>query len=177
MCVTTPTPRIETRRLTLRAPEPQDAPRLAALCNEFDIARMTSRMPWPYGLEDAEAFIARQALVDHRSEAAFLIEHDDEGVIGGLGFNPVEGGHTEVGYWVGKPWWGRGVASEALAGAMTWAGRTWRKRVVAAGHFSDNPASGRVLCRAGFLYTGRIELRVSRARDEAVPTRAMIWLA
>lgn len=176
MCVTTATPRIETRRLTLRAPQPQDAPRLAALCNDFDIARMTSRMPWPYGLDDAEGYIARQALADHRMEAAFLIEHDDEGVVGSLGFHPAESGPVEVGYWVGKPFWGRGIASEALVGAMAWAGSEWKKRVVAAGHFSDNPASGRVLCRAGFLYTGQVELRASKARGEAAPLRSMIWL-
>ncbi|MDO9222835.1 MAG: GNAT family N-acetyltransferase [Caulobacter sp.] len=176
MSVITATPRIDTRRLTLRAPRPQDAPRLASLCNEFDIARMTSRMPWPYGLADAESFIAHQALADPRTEAAFLIEHDDEGVVGGLGFHPAAAGPLEVGYWVGKPYWGRGIASEALVGAMTWAGREWKKRVVAAGHFSDNPASGRVLCRAGFLYTGQVELRASTARGEAAPLRAMIWL-
>ena len=176
MCVIDQAPRIETRRLTLRAPRMEDAPRLALLCNDFDISRMVSSMPWPYGLEDAEGFIARTALADRRSDAAFLIEHDDEGVVGGLGFHARAGAPLEVGYWIGKPFWGRGLASEALVGAMIWAGRDWKKRVVSAGHFSDNPASGRVLCRAGFLYTGQVELRPSRARSEPVPTRSMIWL-
>jgi RimJ/RimL family protein N-acetyltransferase len=48
---------------------------------------------------------------------------------------------------------------------------------VASGHFADNPASGRVLEKAGFLYTGDIERRYSRARAEAVDTRMMVWLA
>ena len=47
-----------------------------------------------------------------------------------------------------------------------------------AGHFADNPASGQVLCKAGFLYTGDVELRPSAARGRAdVPTRMMVWLA
>ena len=176
MCAYDTTPRIETRRLTLRAPRMEDAPTLARLCNDFDIARMVSRMPWPYGQEDVEGFIARCALADRRTDAAFLIEHDDEGVVGGLGFHSHPDLPLEVGYWIGKPFWGRGIASEALTGAMTWAGRDWKKRVVSAGHFSDNPASGRVLCRAGFLYTGEVQLRACRARGEDVPSRAMIWL-
>ncbi|HRD27619.1 MAG TPA: GNAT family N-acetyltransferase [Caulobacter sp.] len=171
------TPRIETRRLTLRAPRPADAPVLAALLDDFDIARMTSSMPFPYGLADAETYLAHCAAADPRTDASFLIEHDDEGPIGGLGFDPSPEGGIEVGYWIGKPWWGRGFASEALVGAMTWAARDWRRRLVVAGHFRDNPASGRVLCRAGFLYTGRVELRHSRSRGEPVATRMMVWLA
>ncbi len=176
MCACDATPRIETRRLTLRAPRMDDAPTLARLCNDFDIVRMTSSMPWPYSLEDAEGFIARSAIADPAVDRAFVIEHDDAGVVGVLGFDARPSEPMEVGYWIGRDYWGRGIAGEALVGAMTWAGRDWKKRVVAAGHFSDNPASGRVLCRAGFLYTGRVELRSSRARGEAVPTRSMVWL-
>lgn len=177
MCVIETTPRIETRRLTLRAPRMDDAARLAELCNDVDISRMTSRMPWPYALGDAEAFIARCAVADTRDGVNFMIDHDDAGVVGGLGFFRNAEDALEVGYWIGKPFWARGLASEALVGAMDWAARGWKKRVMAAGHFSDNPASGRVLCRAGFLYTGRVELRPSLARGEAAPCRAMVWLA
>lgn len=176
MCVIETTPRIETRRLTLRSPQMDDAARLAELCNDFDISRMTSRMPWPYAQGDAEDFIAACAIADRRTSMSFLIEHDDAGVVGGLGFDPGPGG-LEVGYWIGKPYQGRGLASEALVGAMDWAARSWKKRTVAAGHYWDNPASGRVLCRAGFLYTGRIERRDSLARGETVPCRMMVWLA
>lgn len=171
------TPRIETRRLTLRAPQMADAARMAELCNEHDISRMTSGMPWPYGLSDAEAYIAIVALRDPRTHADFLIEHDDEGVVGGLGFRTIDDQPAEVGYWIGKPFQGRGIASEALIGAMAWAARDWRKRVVAAGHFSDNPASGVVLCRAGFLYTGVTVLQTSLGRSAPAPSRRMIWLA
>lgn len=170
-------PRIETRRLTLRAPLPEDAPRLAQYCNDPEIARMTATMPSPYRLEHATAFVERAAAADRRTDAPFLIELDDEGVVGGLGFHRKGEGPVEVGYWIGRPWWGRGIASEALSGAMRWAAESWKKRVVAAGHFSDNPASGRVLCRAGFLYTGEVRLQASLGRAEPAPSRRMIWLA
>lgn len=177
MCAIDTTPRIETRRLTLRAPRLEDASRLANLCNDFDIVRMTSSMPWPYGLGDAEDFIARSAIADPARDRAFVIEHDDAGVVGGLGFSSRPGEPLEVGYWIGRDYWGRGIAGEALVGAMDWAARGWKKRTIAAGHFVDNPASGRVLCRAGFLYTGRIEARPSLARREAADLKWMVWLA
>jgi RimJ/RimL family protein N-acetyltransferase len=46
-----------------------------------------------------------------------------------------------------------------------------------AGHFADNDASGRVLVKAGFLYTGVVEHKASIARGEPVDTRMMVWLA
>ena len=81
------------------------------------------------------------------------------------------------GFWLGRRYWNRGYATEAVRGALRWAKRDWRKNVVVAGHFSDNPASGQVLCKAGFLYTGDIALVRSQARDQDVPTRMMVWLA
>jgi RimJ/RimL family protein N-acetyltransferase len=177
MCLIEQTPRIETRRLTRRAPAPGDESRLAELMADFDIARMTSRVPHPYSLDDASEFVARVQGNDPRTDQNFLIEHEDEGVIGGLGFFTPQDGPLEVGYWVGKPWWGRGFASEALNGALVWARSDWRKRYLVAGHFSDNPASGAVLCKAGFLYTGEVQTKHSLARQAPVATRMMVWLA
>eukprot|EP01030_Chromulinospumella_sphaerica_P010191 gene10191-9997_t len=177
MCLIEQTPRIETRRLTLRAPAPGDETRLAALMADYDIARMTSRVPHPYDLSDAVEFITRAQAKDPRTDHNFLLEHDEEGVIGGLGFFTPPGEPLEVGYWVGRNWWGRGFASEALQGALAWAKHEWKKRFVVAGHFSDNPASGTVLCKAGFLYTGEIQRKHSLARGEEAATRMMVWLA
>jgi RimJ/RimL family protein N-acetyltransferase len=177
MCVIERTPKIETRRLTLRSPEAGDAPTLAALMADFDIARMTSRVPHPYGLEDAEDFVVRCQGRDPALDRNFMIEHEDHGVVGGLGLFTPPGQPLEVGYWIGRPWWGRGFASEALAGALCWARSDWRKKFIVAGHFSDNPASGAVLCKAGFLYTGEVQWKASVARGEEVATRMMVWLA
>ena len=82
-----------------------------------------------------------------------------------------------MGYWIGRPYWGQGYATEAATAALAWAGAGWGKRLVVSGHFADNPASGRVLEKAGFLYTGVVEPRHSKARGEAAATRMMVWLA
>ena len=84
---------------------------------------------------------------------------------------------TEIGYWLGRAYWGCGFATEATKAALAWASREWRRRHIMARHFSDNPASGEVLCKAGFLYTGEVRLSRSQARGEAVPSRMMVWLA
>ncbi|HEX6860737.1 MAG TPA: GNAT family N-acetyltransferase [Caulobacteraceae bacterium] len=177
MCVIETSPVIETRRLVMRAPERADARRMAALANDFDVAKMTSRMPWPYAVKDAEKFIERCEQRDWRSDATFALELEDEGFVGCLGFFENDDGQLETGYWLGRPYWGRGLATEALSGALAWASRDWGKRVVTAGHFADNPASGSVLVKAGFLYTGVVRQLPSIARGGPAPSRMMVWLA
>jgi RimJ/RimL family protein N-acetyltransferase len=177
MCVIEPSPVVETRRLALRAPQAQDAPRLAQMANDPDIARMTLRMPHPYGAQDAEAFVLNVAGQDPRRARTFLIDHEDHGPVGVIGLFEDGDVAPEVGYWIGREYWGRGFATEALDGALVWASRNSRRRALVAGHFSDNPASGRVLEKAGFLYTGEVRKGFSRARSAETDTRRMVWLA
>ena len=177
MCVIEISPVVETRRLVLRAPRLQDAPRLAALANDIDVARMTLRMPHPYALADAEGFINSIQGQDPRRGATFLIEHEDLGPVGVIGLFEDADPAPETGYWIGRPFWGRGFATEALDGALVWAGRHWKRRALVAGHFTDNPASGRVLEKAGFLYTGEVRQSFSRAREARTDIRRMVWLA
>ena len=176
MCVIEPSPILETRRLLLRAPTRDDVDRITQLIGDWDVARMLGRVPFPYLPEHAGEFLSLCEAFDPATDRVFGIELEDEGLIGMIGFHPHETG-TELGYWIGRPFWGRGLVSEAADAALAWAKRTWKRRHIIAGHFTDNPASGRVLCKAGFLYTGRIELRDSRARGEKVPTRMLVWLA
>jgi RimJ/RimL family protein N-acetyltransferase len=177
MCVIDDHPRLETRRLVLRAPETPDAARIAELAGAWDIARMTTRMPHPYGPRDAQAFLAAVHAQDPRRDNTFLIEHEREGPVGMVGLFHDTAPWPELGYWIGKPFWGRGLATEAVEAALDWTARRWKKRAVIAGHFADNPASGRVLDKAGFLYTGEVVRKFSRARGEPAATRMMVWLA
>jgi RimJ/RimL family protein N-acetyltransferase len=178
MCAVEIRPALATERLVLRGPAEADAPQIAELAGDFNVAAMTARMPHPYGLADAEAFVARCEARDARVEPTFAIEHRQFGVIGVLGFHPGTGGRLEVGYWLGRPFWGRGYATEALKAALVWAKADWGKGALWAGHFADNRASGGVLVKAGFLYTGDVERMDCAARGgEPVATRMMVWLA
>jgi RimJ/RimL family protein N-acetyltransferase len=168
---------IATPRLTLRAPRRDDAARLVELANDFDIARMTIGMPHPYTRDYADGFLSRMEGLDRSREAVFAIDHPTDGFVGVLGFHPLDPVAPEIGYWIGRPFWGQGYATEATTAALDWAREGWGRRLVVSGHFADNPASGRVLEKAGFLYTGVIQPRHSKARGEEAPTRMMVWLA
>ena len=168
-------PVLTSARLRLRTPRSEDAPRIAELAADRDIARMTTRMPHPYSLADAKSFVSRCADKDPERDATFLVESDD-GPIGALGFFTDSGPGPELGYWIGRPYWGRGYATEAAEAALTWAHGQWSKRVVVAGYFEDNPASRRVLDKLGFLPTGVVESRWSDARGAEARTRLMVRL-
>ena len=170
-------PALRTARLDLRPPELADARRLAALANDFDVVRMTGSMPFPYALSDAEAFVRHAQAADPSEEALFVIDLPGEGPIGTIGLDPDGVMTVEAGYWLGRPYWGRGYATEALASVLAWARDSWGRRCVTARHFADNPASGAVLIKAGFLYTGRVGAWPCRSRGEDVATRWMVWIA
>ena len=157
---------IETPRLRLRAPTQADAMAVAALCADADIPRLA-----PLGdIDEARAFI------ENESANAFLVERPGHGPIGCVAM--VMGERLpELGYWIARAHRGLGYATEATLAALEWAERQWGKRAVTAGHFATDPASGAVLHKAGFLYTGDVELRPSFARAKPAPTRMMVWLA
>jgi RimJ/RimL family protein N-acetyltransferase len=177
MCAIDVSPVVATERLTLRGPTPADAPVVARMANDLAVAGMTTSMPHPYTSADAEDFCERALSQDWSREARFAIEHRHFGVVGMLGFETGFNGRPQLGYWLGRNFWNRGYATEAVRAALKWVKRDWRKGLVEAGHFSDNPASGQVLCKAGFLYTGDVALADSRARGAAAPLRRMVWLA
>jgi len=185
MCAVFTPARIESDRLILRSPRPDDAVHIAERINDFDIARMTTRVPYPYALSDAEDFLEGYAATSPVLDRVFLVEHRAFGPMGVLGFHeqPTNWSKSgcalspELGYWLARAFWGRGFATEAVLAALDWARDVWKLRAVAAGHFADNPASARVLEKAGFLYTGEVQERFSRARGEIAPTRMMVWLA
>ena len=177
MCVIEPSPVLETRRLRLRAPEARDLPAIAGFCADLDVARMTTRIPHPYRMDDAEGFLKGVQALDPARERVFLIEHETDGPAGMIGFHRGDDPYPEMGYWIGKPFWGRGFATEAAEAATAWAKRVWKRRALAAGHFLDNPASGRVLEKCGFLYTGEVRRKRSVARDAETDLRMMVWLA
>ena len=164
---------IRTERLVLRAPQSADAARVGKLSRDRDVARMVTSMPFPQPDIAAEGFLlimeARERL---GSDHVFAIELPGDGVIGLCGVHARGDDGFEIGYWLGRPYWGHGYATEA-ARALTAHAVALKRGPVVAGHFEDNPASGRVLEKAGFVYTGAVEPRFSLARGGKVGTRLM----
>jgi RimJ/RimL family protein N-acetyltransferase len=87
----------------------------------------------------------------------------------GLGRRP--DGAVELGYWIARPYWGLGYATEAARAVLDIARHSLRLNRLVAGHFVDNPASGRVLEKIGFRPTGEIVQRHSAGRGSAAPCR------
>ena len=169
---------IRTARLTLRAPAVGDVEAITRLCGDYAIASMTSRMPHPYAESDARQFVQLVARQDRARERTFVIEHEGQGAIGCIGFHKAAGAPLEMGYWISLgPYVSRLRHRGATRAAMHWASgqsATVRQKVVVAGHFADNPASANVLIKTGFLYTGEVQPRHSRARGQIAPTRMMV---
>lgn len=142
----------------LRSLQADDAPVIAQLANNPKIPRhMRNAFPSPYTLQDAEDFIAI-ATVDNAPEWHFAIETEDS-VAGVIGLTPglehdVHCRTAEIGYWLGEPYWGRGLASAAVNALVEAAfERSWILRVFAT-VYDGNPASCRVLEKAGFQREG-----------------------
>jgi RimJ/RimL family protein N-acetyltransferase len=138
---------------------------------------MSSRMPHPYQSSDADTYIAQVLAQRDPKNRALMIEFGQDGIVGAIGLFLSVKGQPEIGYWIGKPFWGQGLATEALNALQAWASQDLGLRYLTAGHFADNDASGQVLTKAGFLYTGEVRTLFSAARKTDVPTRMMVWLA
>jgi RimJ/RimL family protein N-acetyltransferase len=150
-------------RLFLRPAFPEDCGAILAGIGDEGIVRNLARAPWPYRIDDARAFAA---LPQDMRLPHFLVTIPGKGVIGSAGMGEHDG-QPELGYWIAREHWGRGYATEA-AGAVLKIARTLGHRRVVAGHFIDNPASGKVLRKLGFAPTGQIAKRHSLARGGMV---------
>ena len=150
------------QRLFLRPPFPEDCSAILRSLNDEAIVRNLARAPWPYTIEDARSYAA---LVQNPYFPHFLVTLPDVGVIGAAGISEHEG-EPQIGYWIAREHWGKGYATEASAAVLQIARMLGHKRLTA-GHFADNPASGKVLRKIGFVPSGRPGKRFSLARGMA----------
>lgn len=130
------------------------------------IVRNLARAPWPYTADDAVHF----AMQEHDAlYPAFLLMLRTQGaprIIGACGIGNYDN-NAELGYWISRPYWGLGFATEASRAVINIA-RTIGHTKLIASHFTDNPASGNVLRKLGFRNTGKTASRHSNGRREAM---------
>ncbi|ADJ22028.1 GCN5-related N-acetyltransferase [Hyphomicrobium denitrificans ATCC 51888] len=140
---------MQTARLRLRAVVDSDAARIADLAGDWDVASMTGRIPYPYSADAAQHWISGV----EEGEQVFGIERDAE-FIGICGFTIDANGDAELGYWIGKPYWGHGYATEAASAVMAYGFTKAGVRRFVCRHLAGNPGSARVIQKLGFKYVG-----------------------
>lgn len=143
---------LQTARLILRRPRPEDSKAIAALANDIRIAQNTVRLPYPYTLSDAHAWLRT---TDGKTSAAiYLVTLAQGTVIGVCGVEPGGDRGTELGYWLGTHYWGQGYATEAARAVIDYAFAELGCEELQSGARISNPASRRVLEKCGFQWCG-----------------------
>ncbi|MFT8675568.1 MAG: 8-oxo-dGTP diphosphatase MutT [Acetobacter sp.] len=144
----------------LRPLHPDDTTAMHHLVNDWEVVRMLSRPPFPYPRDLAEDWIATTQAMQARGEGYhFAITGPDGAFVGCVGLRvetPPQGGGRigQLGYWVGRPYWGRGIASLAAARVVRWALAHLDIAGLRATAAQDNAASIKVLERIGFRHVG-----------------------
>lgn len=159
--------RLETERMILREFKMSDAPSIAMHIGNYDVAKMLSRVPFPYALSDAEGFLKTQIeeQIDERMVFAIQMKEGPEDAVGAIGVHGEDeaDGEAELGYWIAEPYWGKGFVSEAAVAAVQYAFEEMGLTKLHAGHFAGNEGSRKVLLKQGFKDVGS-EMRQSAAR-------------
>jgi len=149
---------------SVRSWRPDDLGSLVANANNRNIwLNLRDRFPSPYTRRDGREFIRLARSL--QPESMFAIAVDDQAV-GGIGFTvltDVERVSAEIGYWLGEPYWGRGIVTEALVAVTRYAIDACRLTRIYALPFASNKASCRVLEKAGYVLEGH--LRRSAIKD------------
>ncbi|MFZ2099714.1 MAG: GNAT family N-acetyltransferase, partial [Oricola sp.] len=153
------TPVLVTARLVLRPPHRDDVEELAAIANNRQIAEMTSRMPFPYDLRDAETFIGSCLAGEHEGYLYAITLADTGHLIGFCGLEKRErSGGFEIGFWLGEAYWGAGYATEAAGALVDQAFRSTGAERVHAVIRTVNPRSRNVIAKCGFSFVGLDEI-------------------
>lgn len=161
-------PIISTGNLRLRLPNHADINAIVSIVGDWEVARRLARVPHPYGAADAAFFLDQ--IVPNEWVWAITIDGLDD-LVGVVGLTP-EDNTAELGYWLSPVHWGRGIATEAAEAVLSYGFGTLRLPYLTSGYFTDNPASGRVLQKLGFVETGR-SLKPCLATGSEVPSVRM----
>jgi len=143
---------LTTRRLRLRPLEATDAADFAKLFSaDHGAVAMTAKFPNPCGEDEARAWITKR--INGDSWGFAILRREDGMFVGSVGLTEYED-RVELGYGIGRAFWGRGYATEAVRAAADYA-RELGLSSVEACTFTTNPASARVLEKCGFENMGR----------------------
>jgi len=171
--------RVTSHPVLLRLFAPADAGGVQALASDAEVAEPTASMPLPYPPGAATAWIATHD-ADRQRGALYtyaIVSADGATLIGAIALRPVADLHDNIGYWIGRPYWGRGYATAATLAITALAFGYLDCETLTVSHLERNPASARVLEKCGFTLL-RTVMREHRGRVEAFCVRGLsrdVW--
>lgn len=157
LTIMTVQPELTSNRLLLRSLTQADAPQVQQLAGDEAISATALNIPHPFEDGMAEAWIAT-----HQPDYAIgkamnwaIVLQQEQILIGAIGLSlSSENSHAELGYWIGKPYWEHGYASEAAQAVVKFGFETLKLHRIYATCLGRNPASARVLQKLGMTHEG-----------------------
>ena len=162
---------METERILLRPWVDSDAPTLFKYASDPLVG---PRAGWPPHKSEDESLELIRTLFHNDSTWAIVLRSTGE-PIGAMGYGPscecnlpARDGEPLIGYWVGRPYWNQGICTEALRLMLEHIRSTTDIKSLVSGHFIDNPASGRVMEKCGFVPTGETVIDPEQGSDTPI---------
>jgi RimJ/RimL family protein N-acetyltransferase len=155
---------IATERLTLRLVRMEDAAGLYALFNNWNVLQWLGPPPWPFTREDMDRYLAKWA-PQSRDHGEYRVIRLHGEIVGGIAWTldpkgpghegaPLPTGRPNLGYWLGEPFWGQGIMSEAATALVAAIFSAMAVPAIASGVFNGNEASLRIQQKLGFVVIG-----------------------
>lgn len=153
---------LRTERLILRRYKRSDIPAIVHLIGAREVAATTLRIPHPYTEEDARAMVRRSSMDKSVVRLGIFLRKTGE-FCGGIGLRvDAEHNHADLGYWVGVPYWGQGIATEAAREVVRYAFEMLGLNRICATCYAGNVASQKVLEKLGMKHEGRFRRHIRK---------------
>jgi RimJ/RimL family protein N-acetyltransferase len=155
--------KIKSDRILLRDWQPGDEPFLVRNANNRKVwINLRDRFPFPYRQADARRWVLQTCMLAPQTQFAIVVDGEAAGGIGLEIRSDVFRRSAEIGYWLGEPFWGRGIATEALRALTDYGFARFDLVRIDAGVFGWNRASIRVLEKAGYFLEGCLKKSVTK---------------
>lgn len=153
---------IKTKKFILRPPRPGDAASITKYIGDIKVSRNLSSVPYPYDIKDAKQWISKK-LKDTSGETLSLLIEIEKEAVGCVSLERITRGHkAELGYWLGRQHWGRGIMTEAVKAVTDFGFKKYKLKRIQAHVFHFNKASARVLEKTGFKLEGLLKKAVKK---------------
>ena len=147
-------PDLKTERLLLRRFHLDDASEVQKLAGNFNVSKMTLNIPFPYTPGMAEEWISshKESWETKTRIAYAIVKLDSHQLLGTISLVRIDGSQGELGYWIGEPYWRMGYCTEAAKELIQFSFNTMGLKKIVAEHLTLNPASGKVMEKAGMRH-------------------------